>query len=140
MYRDLIARPALAGLILCAGAAGAVAAKAPALAALQTIEAGQWQFREIGSAAAPKIMCVGDPSTLIQIKHADTACARFVVEDQPRSATISYTCPGTGRGRTTIRVESPRDFHLETQGIAGGAPFDTAYQAHRLGACAAGAH
>ena len=53
------------------------------------------------------------------------------------NATIHYTCPGSGHGRTTILVETPRLFHLQSQGIAGGAPFDFDYEVRRVGACAA---
>lgn len=132
---------ALAALASCTtlatiGISGAIGAnQAPALAALDGIEPGQWQLREIGTTAPPRSLCISDPATLLQIEHGLAHCSRFVVTDQPRAATVSYTCPGAGNGRTTIKLESANDFHLDTQGIHGGAPFDKGYQAHRIGAC-----
>lgn len=123
-------------MISAAGAAGLV--QAPSLVALDAIEPGQWQLREIGTTTPPRSLCIIDPATLLQIEHGSARCTRFVVTDQPRAATISYNCPGAGSGRTTIKLESSKDFHLDTQGINGGAPFDKGYQAHRLGPC--GAH
>lgn len=130
----MIVRPVLAGLLACGGVAGA--AQMASLVSAGAIEPGQWQLREVGSSAAPRSLCVTDPVMLLQIEHGLAHCTHLVLNDQARSGTISYTCPGTGNGRTTLKLESASDFRLETQGINGGAPFDKAYQAHRIGACA----
>lgn len=131
-------RPVVAGIALCAGAALANSpTAAPVAAAIAQIEPGQWQLREAGSAAPPRLICVANPDRLIQIEHPGLACARTLLNDQPRTATISYSCPGAGHGRTMIRIETRNSFHLETQGIAGGAPFDMAFEARRMGDCAA---
>lgn len=131
-------RALLVGAGLSAGAAyaaGPVASTAAAV--LGDIEPGQWQLREAGSTAPPKLICVSNADRLIQLEHPGLACARILLNDQPRTATISYTCPGAGHGRTMIRLETRNSFHLETQGIASGAPFDMAFEARRLGPCAA---
>lgn len=124
-----------------AGGANMVAAVGPAKAPPVTVVAqfpvGQWQLREVSSTEPPKAMCIADADILIQLKHPGAQCSRFVIEDSVRTATIHYTCPGAGNGRTTIKLESRKAFHLDTQGVADGSPFDTAYNATRLGDCAA---
>lgn len=131
-----IARRALAGLLLAAGLGTAAPARAPQLAVLTRIETGQWQLREAGSTAPPRSICVSDPAMLLQIGHAGAQCSRFVIADAPDGATVHYTCPGAGHGRTALTLETPRLLHLQTQGMAGGAPFDLDYEARRVGACA----
>jgi hypothetical protein len=129
----LKAMAASAVLILSAAAAGQ--ANAPALQALRGVERGQWELRERGAAGATKKVCVADPISLIQVRHGATACSRFVIDNQAKRATVHYTCPGAGHGRTTIRVESPTLIHIESQGIASNAPFNLSYEARRTGAC-----
>ena len=121
--------------LLACSVAGA--AQAPRLAALSAITPGQWQLTETGGAA--RSICVPDPLMLLQIEHGAAQCSRFVIADDRRSATVHYTCPGSGHGRTTISVVDGDQFHLQTQGIHDGAPFDTDYEARRIGACAGGA-
>lgn len=128
------------GLLACTGlVAGAAIAAVPGAntiaAAIGDITPGQWQLREAGSSAPPRTMCVSNPDRLIQLEHPGASCSRILLNDQPRTATISYTCPGAGHGRTMIRLETRNSFHLETQGIAGGAPFDMAFEARRTGDC-----
>ena len=133
-------RPLLAGMIFCAsGAVAASPAAAPTVAAFGQVEPGQWQLREVGSTTVARTICITDPDKLVQYQHVGAQCTRFVVDDQPRTATIHYTCPGAGHGRTTIRLETQRSFHLDTQGIAGGAPFDMGFEARRIGTCEAAA-
>jgi hypothetical protein len=131
-----IARRALAGLLFAAGFGTAAPARAPQLAVLTRIETGQWQLREAGSTAPARSLCVSDPAILLQVGHIGAQCSRFVIADAADSATVHYTCPGAGHGRTALTLETPRLLHLQTQGIAGGAPFDMDYEARRIGACA----
>lgn len=104
---------------------------------LAAIEPGQWELRELGASGGPRSLCLADPDALVQIQHAQQQCPRFVVEDQPMSAVVSYDCRGAGRGRTVIRAESPRLIHVDTQGLSGGAPFDMSFEGRRTGACPA---
>lgn len=131
-----IARRMVAGLLLAVGLGTVAPAHAPQLAVLAHIETGQWQLKEAGSAAPARSLCVSDPAILLQVGHVGVQCSRFVIDDTPGSATVHYTCPGSGHGRTTLSLETPRLLHLQTQGIAGGAPFDLDYEARRTGACA----
>lgn len=119
--------------LLVAGAG--LAQVAPGIKALQGVARGQWELRERGSTAAPRKICIAEPVALTQIRHGGTVCSRFVIDNQPKRATVHYTCPGAGHGRTTIRVESNALLQIESQGIANNAPFNTSYEARRLGAC-----
>ena len=131
-----MSRAALFGLALCIGLTAASPAVAPQLAVLAQVEPGQWQLRETGTSAPPRAMCVADPAMLLQLGHPGASCSRFVIADTAGSATVHYTCPGAGHGRTTLSIETPRVLHVATQGIAGGLPFDHDFEARRLGACA----
>jgi hypothetical protein len=132
-----MARSALAGLLLAAALGAPAPARAPQLAALAGIEIGQWQLKEAGPTAPVRSICISDPAMLLQLGHSGAQCSRFVIADAPDGVTVHYTCPGAGHGRTTIAIETPRLLHVQTQGIAAGAPFDMDYEARRVGNCAA---
>lgn len=123
----------LAGVLL--GAGWAVAANAPRPAVLTRIQPGQWSLRAVDGSAPTRSMCVSDPSTLIQLRHPNTACTRFVLDDGASAGTVHYTCPGAGHGQTTIRVETSALIHIDSQGISDNAPFNMSIEARRLGAC-----
>jgi hypothetical protein len=129
-------RAALFGLLLIGSLSAAAPAHAPQLAALTQIEPGQWQLKEPGASTIARSLCVMDPAVLLQLGHKGAQCSRFVIADTPGTATVHYTCPGAGHGRTTISIETPRLLRIQTQGIAGGAPFDLDYEGRRMGACA----
>lgn len=115
---------------------GAAPAQTPAV--LASIEPGGWQLREVGGGEA-RTLCVVDPATLLQLQHGMANCQRRLIDDGPRAATVHYTCPGAGHGRTVLKLETPRSLMLETQGIDHGEPFDLRYQVTRMGACEAAA-
>jgi hypothetical protein len=126
-------------LLLISGASPVAAVPAPtpsapmSLAALSQLETGLWQLDVQGR--TPRQMCVSDPMTLVQIEHDQPGCSRFVIANDPKSATIHYSCQRSGWGRSTLRVENPRAATIHTQGIARNAPFDYAVQAKRVGGC-----
>ena len=128
-------RPACAGaLLLVGGVAGAVPARAPTLALLDKVEHGQWLLRETGGST--RTLCLTDPDALLQVRHGGAQCSRFVIAEAADRATVHYTCPGQGHGRTTIVVETPRLVRIETQGVADGAPFELELEGRRSGMCA----
>lgn len=127
-------RLALAGAVLLAVAGSAAAQHGATLTALKTIERGQWQFRERDDGTVHN-MCLANPASLLQLRHGSAQCSQFVVEDEPNAATIHYTCPGHGYGRTTVSVETPRLVRVDTQGILDGAPFAEDLEGRRTGAC-----
>tara|TARA_Y100000815_G_scaffold272323_1_gene300954 strand:- start:1071 stop:1568 length:498 start_codon:yes stop_codon:yes gene_type:complete len=104
------------------------------LAALATLEKGQWRLRERNSNATRDI-CVTNPSALVQLRHSNAQCSHFVIENTASQATVHYTCPGHGHGRTTISVETPRLIQLQTQGVIDGAPFSSEFEGRRTGNC-----
>lgn len=129
----------IAGLAVLAGLAPAaiapIAARSTTLPALTRLMEGSWELRERGSKAAPQRICAADPLALMQVRHAGRACSRFVIDSQSDRATVHYTCPGVGHGRTTLRVETNRLVQIETQGFVEGAPFQTRYEGRFVGPC-----
>jgi len=103
------------------------------LAALRQLEPGLWQLAIKGR--APRTVCVGDVAGLMQVEHDQPGCSRFVIANEPRSATVHYSCQRAGWGRTTVRVESSTTAVIQTQGISRNQPFEYVVQARRVGAC-----
>lgn len=133
---------ALATLLL---APAALAAQAPspaagASSAIAALHPGSWRVRMLeGSAEPVQDICIADPRLLFQIRHGAAACERFVVADEARVATISYTCAGAGSGRTTLRHAERGAVRIDSQGIADNAPFAFVAEANRTGECTAAA-
>lgn len=119
------------GLFLAWPGAGQEPAAMPMLARL---ESGQWELRGAGNSRIASI-CLGNPIQLIQPRHGSAACTRDVVAADSNSMTVDYVCPGAGRGRTTIRFETPRLIQIDSQGLDHGAPFALRAEARRTGAC-----
>ena len=122
-------------LVLAAlGGGSALAAQGDALAMLTKLPRGQWAVvsRDGGPS---RTICLGDPAQLVQLRHAGSACSRFVVEDAADKVTVQYTCKGNGYGRTSIRRETSTLVQIESQGIEGGLPFQFKAEARRTGAC-----
>jgi hypothetical protein len=127
-------------------AAGAIAlATAPGLgeqigrlAALSKLEHGFWQLRDLDTGQTLPPICVADPAMLMQLQHRNSPCSRLVISSDAQSATVHYTCPANGFGRTSLRVETPRLAQIDTQGISGNAPFAYRVEARRIGPCASG--
>jgi hypothetical protein len=80
-------------------------------------------------------VCVRDGPELIQLKHRQADCSRFVVKDSPEEVDVQYTCPGNGYGRTTVRRESNMLVQVASRGIVDGAPFSLEGEARQSGAC-----
>jgi len=115
------------------------AAQAPrGLTALARLQPGQWQLRDLDGGGAPQSICVADPNLLMQVQHRTSPCSRLVIANDSQAATVHYTCPATGFGRTSLRVETPRLAKIDTQGISDNAPFAYRLEARRTGDCAGG--
>ena len=110
-------------------------AQTPALAMLDGLERGQWVLRDRDNPAGTHSYCVTDFRTLLQLQHPRAQCTRTVLENTATAVTVHYTCPGAGHGRTSIRRETARLIQIDTQGIAGGAPFSMAYEGRKTGTC-----
>lgn len=128
----LVALAAVAGVGLLTLAP--VAAQAPTLAMLDRLDRGEWlvRFRDSGE---QRRFCLRTGRELIQLRHGDAQCSRYVVEDGAGQVTVQYSCPGNGYGRTSIRRESGYLAQIESQGIADGKPFQFTAEGRRVGAC-----
>lgn len=112
---------------------------AASLAALNAIQPGQWALRARSGTGPIKTLCLGDVRQLLQIRHSGAACTRFVIGNDPSQAVVTYSCPGMGNGRTSVRVETPRLIQIDSQGIAANEPFELALEGRRVGECPASA-
>ena len=121
--------PAIGAAALLGGAANA-----PILA-LNRIEPGAWQLRALDKSMPDRRLCVADGYDLIQLRHPGAACSRFVLTNDPQTATVHYTCPGAGYGRTTIKVETGQLIRVESQGLINQAPFEMTWEGRRVGSC-----
>ena len=129
---------ALGAVLLVSPAASAPqgGGQAGKLGALARLEPGRWQLRDLDNArAVPQSICVADPTALIQIRHRGSPCSRLVLSQDAKAATVQYTCPANGFGRTSVRVETPRLAQIDTQGIVDNAPFAYRAEARRVGTC-----
>ena len=109
-------------------------AQGTGLAMLGTLAKGEWTIKQRGGVPDRKI-CIRSGAELIQLRHRETGCNQFVVEDGVARVTVQYTCPGNGYGRTSIRRETPALVQLESQGIHDGTPFQFIAEARRTGSC-----
>lgn len=133
-------RIAVATVLAMAGGATAVGLGAPGAGAagagpLGVLAAGRWEVHEIGAHAPPRSLCLPDPSALVQWRHWQMACTRFLLKSDGRTTTYHYTCPNAGNGLTTITAEGADLARIQTQGISGGQPFDLDLEARRVGTC-----
>ncbi len=120
--------------MIALGLALPVAAQSDGLAMLNGLTKGEWTVKHRDGSADKKI-CVRTGQELIQLRHSEGDCSRFVVEDAASKVTVQYTCPGNGYGRTDIRKETGGLVQIESQGIANGLPFQFAAEARRTGSC-----
>jgi len=109
-------------------------AQVSSLAMLDRLERGEWQIR-LRDQGEQRRICLRSGYELVQLRHRQGGCSRYVVEDNAGAVTVQYSCPGDGYGRTSIRRESGTLVQIESQGIADGRPFQFTAEARRVGAC-----
>lgn len=126
------------GMALLAAVPTAAQAPGSKLPALAKLEPGLYQLRVLDASQEPRQICVADPGVLLQLQHRGSPCSRLVISNNAKGATIHYTCPANGFGRTSLRVETSRLAKIDTQGIMGNAPFAYRAEARRVGACGSG--
>jgi len=134
-YGRLATTAACCGFIGLGLLAGAVLARGPALSMLDRLQPGLWELRERGNDGGRRQVCVDHGRNLVQVRHAGERCSSLTAEDTPGAVTVQYACQTTGYGRTRIRFENPGLVQIDTQGIAGGLPFDFTAEARRVGDC-----
>ncbi|NJM49864.1 MAG: hypothetical protein HC843_02425 [Sphingomonadales bacterium] len=120
--------------------AGAALALAQGEAAnlLSSLEPGLWQFKAVGGGAPGtpvRQLCVKNTGKLVQIQHGVRPCDHYVVRGNAATLTVSYSCKGAGQGLTSIRKESSRLIHIDSQGISGNGPFSFTVEGRRTGPC-----
>ena len=126
---------AAAALVVLATGAGQTQPGPGARPMLERLETGRWELR--GGAGNGRItaICLGNPILLTQPRHGAAPCTRDVLAADANSMTVSYSCPGLGRGRTTLRFETPRLVQIDSQGLDHGMPFALRAEARRVGPC-----
>src|SRR6188508_718698 len=107
-------------------------AQAPELAMLDALTKGSWNLR-IRDDGSQQRICVRDGREFIQIRHRQSGCSRFVVQDGADEVVVQYTCRGNGYGRTSIRSEGNSLVQIRSQGIEGGMPFSFNAEARHNG-------
>ena len=127
---------AAAGLTMLVAGPGYTQPAGGAFPMLTRLEAGQWELRGGSGNARIAAICLGNPILLTQPRHGAAPCTRDVVAADAGSMTVNYSCPGVGRGRTTIRFETPRLVQIDSQGLDRGMPFAMRAEARRVGPCA----
>lgn len=127
---------AVAVFVAGAGAGAAPSLKNEALASSGTIMPGSWNV--VFDDGTSRRMCLTDIEPLVQLAHAGPVCGRLLIRNDPNHATVHYTCPGAGWGRTSLLVATPRLVRINSQGIAGRAPFAFDAEARRAGSCEGG--
>ena len=126
---------AAAALLMCLAGPGQSQPAGPARPMLTRLEAGQWELRSGAGGARIAAICLGNPILLTQPRHGAAPCTRDVVAADADSMTVNYSCPGLGRGRTTLRIETPRLVQIDSQGLDHGMPFALRAEARRVGPC-----
>lgn len=121
---------ALAAMLVAVPLAG----QAAELGMLDSLTKGGWTLRIRDDGSSQRI-CVRDGRELIQLRHKQPGCSRFVVRDGADEVVVQYTCRGNGYGRTSLRRESSGLVQVQSQGIIDGAPFSISGEARHVGSC-----
>lgn len=125
-------------VLLCAGVETSAQAPAPTPDALDALEPGLWEFKELGRAGGqPERRCVTSLRELLQPVQPRLSCRHFISENAADHAAVAYDCAARGQGRTALRVETPRLVRVDSQGVAEGRPFAVRMEIRRIGACQA---
>lgn len=135
--RSAILARSFACAIVCLNLGGAarLPAAEPAPKALAMLEHGEWVLKDRETGEDIQRICLGDTRQLLKIRHNRDSCTRFVVTDEKGRVSVTNDCGAAGNERTDIRIETPRLFQLQSQGIADGAPFARMIEGRRVGTC-----
>ena len=96
---------------------------------------GLWELTGAPGARGKVRECVANLATLAQYEHRGRTCKATTLSDSGKAAVIHYTCAGSDFGRTAIKVITPRNLKLDSQGISDGLPFAFTIEARRVGEC-----
>ena len=123
------------GAALAIAAAGAAAQNASVLAQAAP---GLWELDGVPEARGKVRQCFGKLSALVQYEHRSRSCKPVTLSDSGKTMVVHYTCAGSDFGRTSVKVITPRNIKVDTQGISDGLPFAYTIEARRVGECKAG--
>lgn len=111
-----------------------VGAQMPALTMLEPLARGAWELRSRSDGSTRRI-CLRSGQEFIQLRHAQQGCEFFVIQDEPKMATVQYTCRGAGFGRTSVRSEDRHLVQIRSEGIHIREPFSIDGEARHVGRC-----
>ena len=111
-----------------------VLAQTDGLAMLNSLTKGEWTVTFRDGSPARKI-CVRSGRELIQIRHTDQNCNRFVVQDEATRVAVQYKCVGNDYARTDLRRETSSLVQIYSQGSKSGTHFSVVAEARRTGTC-----
>ncbi len=120
---------------ILSGFAVTAPAQTPSLKVLDGLMQGEWTLKERGSPDAGQKICLGNPEVLLQIRHRNLSCRRYVIENGPKKLRVSYKCGTAGHGVTEIKQESSILVQIFSQGIRNNAPFSISVEGRRTGSC-----
>ncbi|MGY6550956.1 MAG: hypothetical protein ACXIT4_03560 [Erythrobacter sp.] len=122
------------GVLVTAAMPQAASAQPQGLAMLARLAKGEWTIKHRDGSPDRKL-CVRTGQEFIQLRHPESRCNQFVIEDAAVRVTVQYTCPDNGFGRTSVRRETASLVQIESQGIANRLPFQFTAEARRTGEC-----
>ncbi|MEO7635276.1 MAG: hypothetical protein ABIS38_06485 [Sphingomicrobium sp.] len=104
---------------------------------MTTAAPGLWELSGMQGARSTVRECVASVAALAQYEHRGRSCPAKVLSDSGKVAVVYYTCAGSDFGRTSLKIVTPRNLKIDTQGISDGLPFAYAFEARRVGECKA---
>ena len=111
-----------------------VAAQNVELQMLSGLSKGEWTLKYRDGSPSSKI-CVRSGQELIQVRHNQRGCNRYIVTDTASEVEVQYSCRGDGYGNTRVRRETSDLIQIESSGIADGKNFRLFAEARRTGSC-----
>ena len=132
MKRRFSIAACVAALALAAAASAANPPKTLAAAA-----PGLWELSGVGGTKTTARECLPKLSALAQYEHRGRSCKATTLSDDGKVMLVNYTCGRNDFGRTSIKIVTPRDLRIETQGISDSLPFGYKFEARRVGECKA---
>lgn len=120
---------------LCLLAVAASGAETPKT--LSAAAPGLWELTGVQGSKTPVRECVTNLALLGHYEHRTRSCTVKTLSDNGKVMVVNYSCGANQFGRTSIKVVTPRNLKIETQGIAHGLPFGYTIEARRVGECKA---
>lgn len=129
----------LGGIVVSGAVALIALTAAQRPAALAQTAGGLWEVSGVPGSKAPAQLCVADVALLARFEHRSKSCTSNITSSSESTATFDYQCAGAEFGHTKMKVITPRNLRIETQGISDNLPFNYVLQARRVGDCPAAA-